>query len=155
MSGFEGDVLLVETPDGGDIVVKDGGVLPCKDFSSAVYISLFGGNKADDGKVKNNRTWWGNVLAGVREDEKVVSRFQAVVTGMPFSIKNIRAAENAARLDLEWLKNTGTADEIIVDGRVKGKNNFALYVCVNSGGKTLYEKDFALCWEAGLNGVSE
>lgn len=155
MNGFEGDVLLVETPDGGDIVVKNGCVLPCKDFSSAVYISLFGGNKADDGKVKNNRTWWGNILAGVREDEKIISRFQAVITGMPFSIKNIRAAESAARLDLEWLKNTGAADEIIVDGTVKGKNNFVLCVCVNIGGKTLYEKEFSLCWGAGLNGVSE
>ena len=153
MSDFEGDVLLVETPDGGDVVVEDGLIKPCKDFSTAVYLSLFGGNKADDGKVKNNRTWWGNVLAGVREDEKIISRFQAVIIGMPFSIKNIRAAENAARLDLNWFIEKKIADEIKTSGRIKERNSFLLSVEIKKEGKTLYGEEFALLWQGGLSGL--
>ncbi|WP_253678602.1 hypothetical protein [Treponema sp. OMZ 788] len=128
MSDFEGDVLLIETPDGGDVVVEDGLIKPCKDFSSAVYLSLFGGNKADDGKVKNSRTWWGNVLEDLSEDEKMISRFQAVVLGMPLSVKNMREAERAASLDLNWFIEKKIADEIKTSGRIKERNNFLLSV---------------------------
>lgn len=153
MSDFEGDVLLIETPDGGDVVVEDGLIKPCKDFSSAVYLSLFGGNKADDGKVKNSRTWWGNVLEDLSEDEKMISRFQAVVLGMPLSVKNMREAERAASLDLNWFIEKKIADEIKTSGRIKERNNFLLSVEIKKEGKTLYDEEFALLWQGGLNGV--
>lgn len=153
MSDFEGDVLLIETPDGGDVVVEDGLIKPCKDFSSAVYLSLFGGNKTDDGKVKNSRTWWGNVLEDLSEDEKMISRFQAVVLGMPLSVKNMREAERAASLDLNWFIEKKIADEIKASGRIKERNNFLLSVEIKKEGKTLYDEEFALLWQGGLNGV--
>lgn len=153
MSDFEGDVLLIETPDGGDIVVEDGLIKPCKDFSTAVYLSLFGGNKADDGKVKNSRTWWGNVLEDLNEDEKMVSRFQAVVLGMPLSVKSMREAERAASLDLNWFVEKKIADEIRTSGRIKERNNFLLSVEIKKEGKTLYAEEFALLWQGGLSGL--
>lgn len=153
MSDFEGDVFLVETPDGGDVVVEDGLIKPCKDFSTAVYLSLFGGNKADDGKVKNSRTWWGNVLEDLSEDEKMVSRFQAIVLGMPLSVKSMREAERAASLDLNWFIEKKIADEIKTSGRIKERNNFLLSIEIKKEGKTLYGKEFALLWQGGLNGL--
>ena len=153
MSDFTGDVLLIETPDGGDIVLENGAVKPCKDFSTAVYLSLFGGNKDDAGTVKNRYTWWANTLKETPEDEKIVSRFQAIITGLPLSIKNIRKAETAAALDLEWLKSEGVADEIIADGKTKGKDSFVLRVQIKNKGQKLYEKEFALLWEHGIDGV--
>ena len=153
MSDFAGDVLLIETPDGGDIVLESGLVKPCKDFSTAVYLSLFGGNKDDAGTVENRCTWWANTLKETPETEKVVSRFQAVITGLPLSVKNIRKAETAAALDLEWLKSDGVADEIIAAGKTKGKNTFVLSVEVKSKGQPLYQKEFALLWRHGIDGV--
>ena len=153
MGDFAGDVLLIETPDGGDIVLEGGLVKPCKDFSTAVYLSLFGGNKDDAGTVKNRHTWWANTLKETPEDEKIVSRFQAVSVGLPLSVKNIRKAETVALLDLEWLKNEGVADEIIADGKTKGKNLFVLRVQIKNKGQKLYEKEFALLWEHGIDGV--
>ncbi|WP_444818574.1 phage GP46 family protein [Treponema denticola] len=153
MSDFEGDVLLIETPDGGDVVIEEGLIKPCKDFSTAVYLSLFGGNKADDGKVKNSRTWWGNVLEDLSEDEKMVSRFQAVVLGMPLSVKNMREAERAASLDLNWFIEKKIADEIRTSGRIKERNNFLLSVEIKKEGKTLYGEEFALLWQGGLSGL--
>lgn len=153
MSDFAGDVLLIETPDGGDIVLESGLVKPCKDFSTAVYLSLFGGNEDDAGTVKNRCTWWANTLKETPESEKMISRFQAVIAGLPLSVKNIRKAETAAVLDLEWLKNEGVADEIIADGKTKGKNTFILKVEVKSKGQQLYQKEFALLWGHGIDGV--
>ena len=153
MSDFEGDVLLIETPDGGDVVIEDGLIKPCKDFSTAVYLSLFGGNKADDGKVKNSRTWWGNVLEDLSEDEKMVSRFQAVVLGMPLSVKSMREAERAASLDLNWFVEKKIADEIKTSGRIKERNNFLLSVEIKKEGKILYGEEFALLWQGGLSGL--
>ena len=153
MSDFAGDVLLIETPDGGDIVLESGLVKPCKDVSTAVYLSLFGGNKEDAGTVKNRCTWWANTLKETPESEKMISRFQAVIAGLPLSVKNIRKAETAAALDLEWLKLEGVADEIIADGKTKGKNTFMLKVEVKSKGQQLYQKEFALLWGHGIDGV--
>lgn len=153
MGDFEGDVLLIETPDGGDIVFESGLVKPCKDFSTAVYLSLFGGNKEDAGTVKNRYTWWANTLKETQENEKMASRFQAVITGLPLSVKNIRKAEAAALLDLGWLKSDGAADEIIAAGKTKGKNTFMLSVEVKSKGQQLYQEEFALLWRHGIYGV--
>lgn len=153
MDDFAGDVLLIETPDGGDIVLEGGLVKPCKDFSTAVYLSLFGGNKDDAGTVKNRHAWWANALKETPETEKMISRFQAVITGLPLSVKNIRKAETAAALDLEWLKSEEIADEIIAAGKTKGKNTFMLSVELKSKGRQLYQKEFALLWRHGIDGV--
>lgn len=153
MGDFAGDVLLIETPDGGDIVLEDGRVKPCRDFSTAVYLSLFGGNKDDAGTVKNRHTWWANTLKETPENEKMISRFQAVIAGLPLSVKNIRKAETAAALDLEWLKSEGAADEIIAEGKTRGKNIFALKIEIKNSGTSLYEKEFSLLWENGIHGV--
>ena len=153
MGGFEGDVFLTETPDGGDIVLENGCIKACKDFSTAVYLSLFGGNKDDAGTVKNRRTWWANTLKETPENERMVSRFQAVITGLPLSVTNIRKAETAAALDLDWLKTEGVADEIVADGKTKGRNTFVLKIEIKNTGKSLYEKEFALLWENGIHGV--
>ena len=153
MGDFAGDVLLIETPDGGDIVLESGLVKPCKDFSTAVYLSLFGGNKDDAGTVENRCAWWANTLKETPESEKMISRFQAVIAGLPLSVKNIRKAETAAVLDLEWLKSEGLADEIIVDGKTKGKNTFVLSVEIKRKGQQLYQKEFALLWGHGIDGV--
>ena len=78
---FEGDLLLVDSPDFGEIVIEDGFILSDKAFNTAVYLSLFGGNKDDNGKIKTKKTWWGNTLSGISKNEKMISRFQAVIFG--------------------------------------------------------------------------
>jgi len=87
---FEGDLLLIDTPDGGDLVIENDAILGDPAIATAVYLSLCGGNKEDNGKVKNSDTWWGNTLDGVAENEKIVSRFQSVITGMPMSTNALR-----------------------------------------------------------------
>jgi phage gp46-like protein len=149
---FEGDLLLEDTPDDGDIRIENDLFVSDRSFNTSVYLSLFGGNKDDNGKVKNKKTWWGNTLAGTAENEKLVSRFQAIIFGLPMTTKNIQDAETAASLDLEWLIKAEAADKIIATGRATGRNRFALTVQIRSGGKSIYENTFSLFWRSGIYG---
>jgi phage gp46-like protein len=149
---FEGDLLLEDTPDGGDIRIEDGLFVSDRSFRTAVYLSLFGGNKEDNGKVRNRKTWWGNTLRGVSENQKLVSRFQAIIHGLPMTTKNILDAEDAAKMDLKWMADDGIADEIIANGRAVSHSRFELEVQINAKGNALFGHTYALFWKAGSNG---
>lgn len=140
LQNFEGDVLIVESQDGGDLVLANGLIFADEQFSTAVYVSLFGGNKEDAGKVKNKDEWWGNFLSDVSESEKLRSRFQYVISGLPMSIKNIREAELAAEMDLKWFIDEKIADIINIKGRATGKNNFNLIIEIFEGRKYRFSK---------------
>jgi phage gp46-like protein len=149
---FEGDLMLSDTPDGGEIVIDEGLFVSGLSFETAVYLSLFGGNKEDAGRVKNAFEWWGNTIRGTPEAEKMTSRFQAVIMGLPMTIKNIAECEEAALLDLAWLKAEGAVDEIIADGRVGGKNRFYFTVELKASGESIWKNKFSLFWAEGLYG---
>jgi len=150
---FEGDLLLRDTPDGGDIVIFDGLISSDRALDTAVYLSLFGGNQEDNGKVKNRKTWWGNTLRGVSESQKLVSRFQAIIFGLPMTTKNIMSAEEAAKLDLQWMIDEKLADEILADGRAVSNSRFHLKIQILLKGKTVYSNTFAMLWRAGYGAV--
>jgi phage gp46-like protein len=152
MIDFEGDLLLVNTPDGGDIIIEDGIFLSDQAFNTAVYLSLFGGNKNDAGKVKNNKTWWGNILPDTNENEKMVSRFQAVVTSIPMTTKNIEDAQRAAEMDLKWIIDDGIATKIAVAGKAGRRNNLSLRVDIQESGKSIYDNTFSVFWKVGIYG---
>jgi len=152
MSDFQGDLFLEDTPDGGDIRIENDFFVNDRSFNTAVYLSIFGGNKDDNGKVKNKKTWWGNTLDGVSENEKLVSRFQAVIISMPMTSKNIAEALGAAALDLQWIKDEGIGDEVIVTGSAIARNKFTLKINILAKGKSIYDNNFALFWKAGVYG---
>jgi phage gp46-like protein len=149
---FAGDLLLEDTPDGGEIRIENDLFVNDRSFNTAVYLSLFGGNQDDNGKVKNNKTWWGNTLDGISENEKIVSRFQAIIFALPMTTKNIQAAETAAKIDLQWIVDEGIADKIIISGSAVSHNKFYLSVEIQLNGKSIYQNAFSLLWKAGVYG---
>lgn len=108
---FAGDVLLRSSGDGATIVIEDGLVKDCRNFDTAVYLSLFGGNE-DDLNARPEKTWWGNLIPGTRRTEWMHSEFGASVTGRAITSGNLKMAGDAAKRDLEWVKNEAGADEI-------------------------------------------
>jgi len=143
---FEGDLLLIDTPDGGDIVIDNGLMKPDINFSTAVYLSLFGGNEDDNGKVKNKKEYWGNCLKDISHNVKLRSRFQNIIFGYPMTVKNIKEAEKAAEKDLEWFIDEKIADEIIINGRAIGIKNFELEVKILKDVLTIFENKYQLLW---------
>jgi phage gp46-like protein len=146
MNEFEGDILLTGTEDGGDIRVENGLIVSDRSFATAVYLSLFGGNKVDAGKGRTAETWWGNTLYGSSENEKVSSRFQSIMVGMPLTVKNIRAAETAALMDLQWVIDEGLADNVFVESKTTGRNQFHLKISLVKDRETLFSNDYAVLW---------
>jgi phage gp46-like protein len=152
---FGGDLLLEDTPDGGDIVINNCLFVNDPSFNTAVYLSLFGGNEDDNGKVENKNTWWGNTLPGISKNEKLVSRFQNIIFTLPMTSKNIQSAENAARLDLQWAIDEGIGDKIIISGQAVTRNKFNLTVNILTQENNIYKNTFTLFWQAGVykNGI--
>lgn len=153
VDNFEGDMDVCTTADGGDVTIQDGLFVCDRGFRTAIYLSLFGGNESDDGKNTANKSWWGNMISGTKLAEKYVSRFQNIITSLPMSTKNIKLAEDAALIDLDWIKTEGIADLIESSGSVSGKNIFCLIVRLKKKGILLFENEYRLNWEAVQNGV--
>lgn len=152
---FEGDVLLVDTVDGGEISIINGLVIADKKFSTAVYLSLFGGNEADQGRVDNNKTWWGNRFENISENEKIVSRFQAIIKSLPLTSKNLLLAEQAAKEDLIWMISEGIADEIITDIKIVDRFRCELEIIIRKDGELIEKSSYKVNWEEINNGVSK
>ena len=150
---FEGDVFLFDTVDGGEISVVNGLVIADKKFSTAAYLSLFGGNVADGGRVDNNKTWWGNRFAETSEKEKIVSRFQALIKSLPLTTKNIFLAEQAAKEDLAWMIDEGIADEIVTNIKVVDRFRCELEVIIKKNGELIEKSSYKVNWEEAVNGV--
>lgn len=99
------DIHIFDTTYGGevtkDLAMRDG-------LESAVYLSLFGGNRGDDGTQKSPREWWGNL--GETEEARRYRGETAELLGtlVPTS-GNLRRIESAVERDLTWLKSGGYA----------------------------------------------
>ena len=48
LQDFEGDLLLADSADGGNVLISDGLFQGDRSFNTAVYLSLFGGNRDDN-----------------------------------------------------------------------------------------------------------
>ena len=113
----QGDVLLQQTEDGGEITFAQGLVEMIGGLETSVYLSLFGGNEDDDGRVGNPQTWWGNIQE-TDPDFRYISETQYLTKALPPSSANLRRIEDAATRDLQWLINKRVASSIIVASSV-------------------------------------
>lgn len=147
LTEFAGDVLLVSTPDGGDIVLKDGLIADCRNFDTAVLLSLFGGNRDDvDGREKE--TWWGNLMPGTRVDERMKSEFGAAMA-MPITAANLRYAAQAAERDLAWTKEAG-ADDVDVRISAESQKSVRLDVDITQDAASEGGGSYELQWQEAV-----
>lgn len=129
------DVLLFQTLDDGDVEIN-GGIMQLTDgLETAVYLSLFGGNEADDGLPDNPFGWWGN--EGEDEDARMVSRLQNLMDSLPASAANLKRLNDAAVADLEWL---GSGYDVTVSASIPRINAVALTVTINDQTFTFTEE---------------
>ncbi|ANO58049.1 hypothetical protein [Shewanella phage SFCi1] len=121
------DVLLFQTLDDGDIDINGGIVQLSDGLETAVYLSMFGGNQADDGLPDNPFGWWGNEDEDV--DRRMVSRLQNLLEGLPATSGNLKRLNDAALADLSWL--TASGYEVSVSASVPAINRVKMTVSVN------------------------
>lgn len=139
------DVLLTQSLDGGEITVT-GGIVTLDDSpSTAVYISLFGGNIDDSGDTStNSEQWWGNYS----ESDPVLhlrSRTQAILIGLPAIPANLVRVEEAVSSDLEWMK-ADIAESIDVSASLPARNTVRIQIAIQSRDGVEQNFDFTKPW---------
>ncbi|MCH9837702.1 phage GP46 family protein [bacterium] len=137
MAEQQGDVLLEQTNDNGEITVEGGVVSMAGGLQTAAYLSLFGGNEQDDGRPDNALQWWGN-LSETQAENQYRSRLQYLLRSIPSIPANLRRLEDAADADLAWMVETGAARTVSVAASMPALNRVRLVVTVNGGQDLTY-----------------
>ena len=138
----QGDVLLLQTNDDGEITVTGGVVEMTGDFRTAAYLSLFGGNEDDT-------TYWGDKLE-TDPAFKYVSKTQNLLQALPAVSANLRRIEDAARIDLQWFLTKNIASSLDVATSIPALNRIQITVDIQADGE---ESSFTFTenWKAGVN----
>lgn len=113
MSSQQGDLVFVNTPDGGDLIVNAGLFTMDGGLQTAVYMSLF------------TREWWAGEYTG---------HFSRAAETLPLTSNNRTELERAASRDLNWLIASGVATAVSVSVFIR--SNKAIEVDVTIDGST-------------------
>lgn len=156
----QGDLLLFTTVDGGEFDIEGGEPRMEVFLYTAVYLSLFGGNKNDPVGDDDKYSWWGN-----RDETDPVyqyrSRTQNIMDSLPATSANIRRIEEAAFADLAWIKEGRICDELNLGAQLTGQNpkRLEMLVIVTANGEQhtfqFVENWLAAAEEEGGRGAGE
>jgi len=128
MSIQQGDVIIFQTSDGGEIEINNGLIEMSGGLQNTVYLSLFGGND-EDNKTSNeefNRSWWGNS----NEDEinQYRSETQYLLKSLVATSSNLRKLELTAKRDLNWMIESKLASKINTSASIPTLNMVKLII---------------------------
>lgn len=140
------DVLHFQTPDNGEISVINGITQLTGGFDSAVYYSLFGGNKKDDGRENNKETWWGNI-GETEKAKKYISETQHLIDGLPAVSSNLLRLQEAAERDLQWFLDEKIASEVSVAVSIPQLNRVKIIVQIIADGEE-HNFEFTENWKS-------
>ena len=130
MSEQQGDVLLFQTNDNGDVAIENGVVRMSGGLETMAYLCLFGGNKDDDGSQNNPQQWWGNLAEEPARQYR--SETQFLLRSIPAIPANLRRIEQAASRDLSVFTEQNIADEVSVEASIPALNRVALAVQIDN-----------------------
>lgn len=143
----QGDVELLQTPDGGEMFVVGGVVEMSSGLETSAYLSLFGGNEKDDGRANNPKTWWAN-LDEIETAAQYRSQTQNLLQSIPAIPANLRRIEDAVRADLAWFIDYNVASSVVVVASVPGLNKVKIAIAIEAfGDETSFE--FVENWKVG------
>lgn len=126
----QGDVLLYEDLDGGEINVEDGLVEMSGGLATAAYLSMFGGNEGDDGTAGNRRNYWGN-LGETQPERTYRSETQATLDTCQPIPANLIKIEDAAKRDLAWMVDSKVVASLVVEVSMPAPKRVKLALTVN------------------------
>ena len=142
----QGDVLLFQTTDNGEINVSGGIVEMSGGLETSAYLSLFGGNEDDDGRDDSSATWWAN-LNETRDSRQYRSETQNLLRAIAAVPANLRRIEDAARRDLAWLLSDNIVSKITVTASMPGLNKVRIIIDIEAVGEES-QFDFVENWKA-------
>jgi len=111
------DVLIYETGNGGDIIVKQGAndVTTVNGYENSPYLAMFGGSN-----------WWGNYIA----TSPYLCKTEAVLKNLVLNSAGLQNLEKAINSDLDYLKNIpGTTYK--VSTKIESPSRLAINIEIN------------------------
>lgn len=118
MQTQDGDVLLFQTLNDGDISITDGIIKMTQGLETAVYLSLF-----------SPSDWFGNEAAETK-DEELSSRTNDFIRSKPQSSKNYQLLVQAVEDDLKWLTQNNHADRVSASVSSDGLNRVMISIVI-------------------------
>ncbi len=129
------DVLLFQTPDGGEITALNGQLKLTGGLETAVMLSCFGGNVEDSGlSADNAKQWWGNVEE-TDTTKTYRSELQFLLKTLPLIPANLPRFEAAANKDLAWLADS-VADSVAARATMPGIDQIKITIAIVINGKS-------------------
>jgi phage gp46-like protein len=129
------DVLMLQTPDGGEINLQNGQTVMSEGLETSSFLSCFGGNKLDSGlDADNPKQWWGN-LGETDPAVQYRSQLQHLLATLPLTPANLARFEDAATSDLAWL-TVSVADSVAVQATMPALNTVQIDVAIVINGGT-------------------
>jgi phage gp46-like protein len=129
------DVRLYQTPDGGEVTITAGSVELDDGITTAIYLSLFGGNEGDSGSDGDkSKQWWGNV-----EEPDAAKRYrselQNLLLTIPATSGNLKRIEDAAGRDLAWMVQSKLATGAVAIARLTATKTVSIELSVEIDGR--------------------
>lgn len=143
----QGDVLLFQTADGGNIIIENNNdVQQTGGFETDFFLSLFGGNEEDNGSNGNKKTWWANLM----EDDpafQFVSRTQNLLISLPLVSGNLRKIQDAVKIDLKPYVDLGAITELSIVVSITGPRRVKIIINALADGNKI-SITFLANWQA-------
>lgn len=134
----QGDVLLRQTNDDGDIEAENGLITMTAGLDTMAYISLFGGQSQ----------WWGD-LAETDPDIVTPSETEQALENLPAVPASLRRVEQAARRDLAVFINKSVANRVDVVASIPTVDQIKLNITIEAQGAEM-NFEFTENWKASI-----
>ena len=131
----QGDVVLYQSLDDGEIEIVDGIVTMDGGLQTAVYLSLFGGNDDDAAGFDTRLSWWGNIQEN-DESKKIRSLTQYNLKALPATTFNMLIIKDSVLRDLAWMTEIGAATEVDCEVSIPAINKVQINVKINAEGSS-------------------
>lgn len=126
----QGDILLYQTVDDGEINVENGVIEMTGGLETAVYLSLWGGNEDCNGLETCPFSWWGNFDEQDRS-KKQISETQYLLRSLPAISNNLQRIEEAAGRDLKWLLDEKIVSSIVIAVSIPALNQIKIIINID------------------------
>lgn len=130
----QGDVLLFQTDNNGEITVTNGVVEMSGGLETMAYLCLFGGNEKDDGLANNSFNWWGN-YSETDLANQYRSETQNLLQSLPATTGNLRRIEDTVNRDLAVFIDQKIASSVDVVVSIPGINRIKITISIEALGE--------------------
>lgn len=143
------DLLLLETSNGGDLVLRGIDLAQTEGWDNMVLIALFGGNVAmstPDERAANEMAydWWGNsTLMPNNPSQQFNSQTERALNTIPLTSGNLIYIQNAINADLEFMQPFA---EVTVTVAIIGVDKVRLQILVKEP-NNVTQKEFLYIWD--------